>query len=84
MNRSGRRREAEEQRFNRLVAAFGSQTVQQGNVSGPTGKTVPVSPPTPVESTPIPKATVVPPPYYRRTLRCKLSRSGINSGKTTR
>ncbi|KAK3861369.1 hypothetical protein Pcinc_032672 [Petrolisthes cinctipes] len=32
-----RRREAEEQRFNRLVATLGGQTMQQGDVSSPVG-----------------------------------------------
>ncbi|KAK4320959.1 hypothetical protein Pmani_008213 [Petrolisthes manimaculis] len=55
-----RRREAEEQRFNQLVATLGGQTMQQGTSSsvGP----IPVSPSTQVVSTPVPKATVVSPP----------------------
>ncbi|KAK3895464.1 hypothetical protein Pcinc_000806 [Petrolisthes cinctipes] len=47
-----RRREAEEERFNRLVATLGGQTMQQGDVSSPVGDPVPVSPSTPVVSTP--------------------------------
>ncbi|KAK3892843.1 hypothetical protein Pcinc_003314 [Petrolisthes cinctipes] len=48
-----RRREAEEERFNRLVATLGGQTMQQGDVSSPVGDPVPVSPSTPVVSTPM-------------------------------
>ncbi|KAK4313075.1 hypothetical protein Pmani_015544 [Petrolisthes manimaculis] len=55
-----RRREAEEQRFNQLVATLGGQTMQQGT-SSPVGP-IPVSPSTQVVSTPVPKATVVSPP----------------------
>ncbi|KAK3895484.1 hypothetical protein Pcinc_000826 [Petrolisthes cinctipes] len=47
-----RRREAEEERFNRFVATLGGQTMQQGDVSSPVGDPVPVSPSTPVVSTP--------------------------------
>ncbi|KAK4289628.1 hypothetical protein Pmani_037421 [Petrolisthes manimaculis] len=55
-----RRREAEEQRLNQLVATLGGQTMQQGT-SSPVGP-IPVSPSTQVVSTPVPKATVVSPP----------------------
>ncbi|KAK3891812.1 hypothetical protein Pcinc_004282 [Petrolisthes cinctipes] len=56
-----RKREAEEQRFNQLVAALGGQPVQQGSASSPTGNLDPELPPTPAASTPVPKATVIPP-----------------------
>uniref|UniRef100_A0A0P4VQ24 RNA-directed DNA polymerase n=2 Tax=Scylla olivacea TaxID=85551 RepID=A0A0P4VQ24_SCYOL len=58
------RRQAEEQRFNQLVATLGTQPSQQAGTPGAVSDSLANPPSTmlPMPSTPVPKATVVPPP----------------------